>query len=195
MAIDYISLVDESFLTKWQDFIIEWQKRKFDDYFENLSEDEEEIIPTVYKLKYNDVVKALDAKSDDEKLFCKAQVASWVAVNMIEYKNNKVPFQIIAVGVPKEMAQEAYRDLLNQSESSRGSGCFIATATFEDYNAPEVIFFRKLRDNYLLPSNLGRIIIKCYYMISPSIAMLISSNKYLRDKSKTILINIIKYLK
>ena len=88
MAIDYISLVDESFLTKWQDFIIEWQKRKFDDYFENLSEDEEEIIPTVYKLKYNDVVKALDAKSDDEKLFCKAQVASWVAVNMIEYKNN-----------------------------------------------------------------------------------------------------------
>jgi cold shock CspA family protein len=50
-------------------------------------------------------------------------------------------------------------------------GCFIATAVYGDYYAPEVIALRRFRDETLEMNVLGRIFIIFYYKFSPSIAV------------------------
>ena len=60
------------------------------------------------------------------------------------------------------------------------SGCFIATATYGDINAYEVIFLTNYRNNVLLQSPLGRAFVKTYYMASPPIASVIKRSKILK---------------
>lgn len=68
------------------------------------------------------------------------------------------------------------------------SGCFIATAVYGSPFANEVIVLKKYRDNYLLSFGLGRIFVKLYYWISPSIAKQISKSNRLKSITKTIFI-------
>lgn len=62
----------------------------------------------------------------------------------------------------------------NKSKLSNSSqnkeGCYIATAVYGDYNAPEVLILRKFRDETLNKSKIGKIFIKMYYRYSPKIA-------------------------
>jgi len=64
----------------------------------------------------------------------------------------------------------------SSSSSSSSGGCYIATAVYGDYDAPEVITLRHFRDDTLASSALGRLFIKLYYKFSPSIA------EWLKDK-------------
>ncbi len=59
--------------------------------------------------------------------------------------------------------------------------CFIATACYGDYEASEVLVLRQYRDNVLLNSNLGRIIVRLYYFISPPIANLIAKSDTVKN--------------
>jgi len=61
---------------------------------------------------------------------------------------------------------------------SKKESCFIATAVYESYEAPEVIILRKFRDDILNLSKLGQYFIKFYYFFSPPLA------KFLSKKSK-----------
>jgi len=54
--------------------------------------------------------------------------------------------------------------------SSSSSGCYIATAVYGDYDHENVRLFRKFRDQVLLESVPGRLFVKIYYAISPSLA-------------------------
>ena len=58
---------------------------------------------------------------------------------------------------------------INTNVSTK-SGCFIATACYGDYDAPEVIILRKYRDEHLLTNWLGSLFVRFYYAVSPSIA-------------------------
>lgn len=49
-------------------------------------------------------------------------------------------------------------------------GCFIATAVYGDYNAPEVIALRRWRDDKLLTAPLGRVAVWGDYRLSPPVA-------------------------
>ena len=66
-------------------------------------------------------------------------------------------------------------------------GCFIATATYGDYNHPKVIEFRKFRDNILSNKLYGRIFIRFYYLLSPQLSKVVKNNKFLKKISKVIL--------
>ena len=57
-----------------------------------------------------------------------------------------------------------------QEAAASKKGCFIATAVYGDYCAPEVMALRGFRDNTLQNSPLGRLFIKCYYAVSPPFA-------------------------
>jgi hypothetical protein len=75
------------------------------------------------------------------------------------------------------------------SSSSGGGGgaCFIATAAFGNYGAPEVILLRKFRDRFLLTNVPGRLFVDVYYRLSPSLAGFISQYDSLRSATRLAL--------
>ena len=56
------------------------------------------------------------------------------------------------------------------SKTKGSSSCYIATACFEDEDAPEVVFFRSFRDQVLLNTVIGTYLIKKYYQLSPKLS-------------------------
>lgn len=52
----------------------------------------------------------------------------------------------------------------------KSGGCFIATATYGDYNHPAVLELRHFRDDALLSHSLGRAFVQTYYKLSPPLA-------------------------
>ncbi len=59
------------------------------------------------------------------------------------------------------------------------SSCFIATAVYGDYYAPEVIALRRFRDETLETSAPGRLFVTLYYRFSPPVAALLSRRRKL----------------
>lgn len=75
------------------------------------------------------------------------------------------------------------------------SGCFIATACYGDYDAPEVLILRKYRDEHLLTNWLGTLFVKFYYAVSPSIAKHIeNSNRAKSFMRNRFLRPIVRYI-
>ncbi|MFA6059366.1 MAG: CFI-box-CTERM domain-containing protein [Taibaiella sp.] len=75
-------------------------------------------------------------------------------------------------------------------------GCFIATACYGDYNAPEVKLLRHYRDEVLQQSTRGRAFIKVYYTFSPPLAnMLARSEKGKKMVRKYFLVPLIRFIK
>jgi hypothetical protein len=64
----------------------------------------------------------------------------------------------------------------SSSGSGGGGGCFIATAAFGSYLAPEVMALREFRDRYLLTNGPGQAFVDWYYHVSPSVAAFISEH-------------------
>ena len=65
--------------------------------------------------------------------------------------------------------------------AAAGSGkCFVATACYGDYDAPEVMVLRHFRDDKLLKTFLGKVFVEFYYSISPFFATLISKSNLLK---------------
>ena len=83
---------------------------------------------------------------------------------------------------------------VNAPKSGGNTGCFIATATYNDFNHPNVIQLRQFRDDILLHQWLGRVFIKAYYAISPTIATIIKNNEGLKKVSLALLNRIVKMI-
>lgn len=66
--------------------------------------------------------------------------------------------------------EPANRNKSDGRYKSGSKGCFIATAVYGDFNAPEVVSLRRWRDQVLSTTILGRAVIEFYYCISPPIA-------------------------
>lgn len=53
---------------------------------------------------------------------------------------------------------------------SKKEGCYIATAVYGSYDAPEVRVLRRFRDEKLKKTVLGRAFVRAYYRLSPPLA-------------------------
>ena len=81
--------------------------------------------------------------------------------------------------------QEAVLDMLNNlnkqlypssssgssssSSSSSGGGCYVATAVYGSYDCPQVWTLRRFRDNTLAATFFGRMFVRIYYAVSPTL--------------------------
>ncbi len=54
--------------------------------------------------------------------------------------------------------------------AAKKEGCYIATAVYGSYDAPEVMTLRRFRDEVLAASRFGRWFIRTYYRLSPPVA-------------------------
>jgi hypothetical protein len=68
------------------------------------------------------------------------------------------------------------------------SGCYIATACYGNYDHPDVLAFRRYRDERLLPSPLGRAAVALYYAVSPALVRRFGGNKQLTRALRTRLL-------
>ena len=57
-----------------------------------------------------------------------------------------------------------------------GEGCFIATAAWGYYSAPQVQLLRDFRDQYLLTNKAGRLFVQWYYTHGPDAAMVLNAH-------------------
>lgn len=70
---------------------------------------------------------------------------------------------------------KCYEEYRKRIKKDKGSWCFIATAVYGSFSAPEVILLRDFRDQVLTRHVLGGWFITIYYKVSPSLAWFIGS--------------------
>jgi hypothetical protein len=74
-------------------------------------------------------------------------------------------------------------------------GCYIATMVYGGDDHPQVMFLRNYRDNTLLKSVFGRLFVKFYYLIAPSLVSLLKKQRKINYLIKIILEKLIEKLK
>ena len=78
---------------------------------------------------------------------------------------------------------------------SDGGNCFIATAAYGSYLAPDVKVLRSFRDEFLLTNRLGINFVDMYYQTSPPIAEFIRNHELLRSMTRVMLFPIVLFIK
>ncbi len=72
------------------------------------------------------------------------------------------------------------------SHNSSG-GCYVATCVYGSYDCPEVWTLRRYRDNYLAKSFFGKLFIKVYYAVSPTIVKMFGNYNGFRQFWRCVL--------
>ncbi len=124
---------------------------------------------------------------EDGKTYYIATTAYDSAGTESDYSN-----EITNDGTPVPAASSA------SPESGSGGGCFIATAAYGSYLAPQVRILRDFRDHFLMTNSPGRSFVKFYYAVSPPIADFIGRHEVLRSMTRwslTPVVYLIQYAK
>ncbi len=74
-----------------------------------------------------------------------------------------------------------------EQSNSGQSGCYIATAVYGSYDCPEVWTLRRFRDNTLAANVFGKMFIKSYYAVSPTLVKFWGNQKWFNIFWKGIL--------
>ena len=82
-----------------------------------------------------------------------------------------------------------------QKSEKKKEGCYIATAVYGSYDAPEVLVLRQFRDQTLQKYALGRLFISTYYFISPKLIDIIKNNSSINSSARVLLDRIVNKLK
>jgi hypothetical protein len=91
------------------------------------------------------------------------------------------------VTVTNPGGQSGEFDFLAVVAGGGSEGCFVATAAHGDYDAPEVLHLRALRDQYLLPTAAGRSFVRWYYREGPQAAAWIAERPWARAGARVAL--------
>lgn len=85
------------------------------------------------------------------------------------------------------------KDYVEQLAQSNGiekkSGCFVATACYGNYDAPEVLVLRHYRDQHLLNHFAGKVFVKFYYAVSPYFAKQLEKSGSAKKAVRAVLLS------
>ena len=112
-------------------------------------------------------------------------------MNDLALKRYKDELRRIKEGLPQE--QQNIIDGNSMTNESK-NGCYIATAVYGSYDAPEVLILRHYRDYSLKKTEAGRMFIKIYYALSPTIANKLKKANLFNRWIKIILNKWVKHL-
>ncbi len=73
---------------------------------------------------------------------------------------------------------------LNNGGPKRTGGCYVATSVYGSYDCPQVWTLRRYRDERLSKSWYGRLFIKLYYKISPTLVAKYGNTSFFQKKIK-----------
>lgn len=73
-------------------------------------------------------------------------------------------------------------------------GCYIATCVYGSYDCPEVWALRRFRDYTLDNTYIGRLLINCYYTLSPYLVKRFGKYTWFKKSWRKILDPIVFYL-
>lgn len=77
----------------------------------------------------------------------------------------------------------------------KSGGCYVATAVYGSYEAPEVRVLRRWRDDTLSGSAMGRGFIRAYYATSPHLVRAFGRQKWFTTPSRAVLDRLVRRLK
>ena len=81
-----------------------------------------------------------------------------------------------------------------QQSIKKKNGCYVATCVYGSYDCPEDWVLRRYRDNTLDNNFLGRVFIKVYYNLSPTLVKLFGKQNWFVCACKSMLDKIINKL-
>ena len=102
------------------------------------------------------------------------------------------PLNLTKNKAKREILQKAGGTENPNAQIIKSKLCYIATAVYNSYDAPEVLCLRQYRDEVLLKSALGRSFVNIYYFFSPPIAEKLKNAKHINVFVRKILDAIIK---
>lgn len=70
---------------------------------------------------------------------------------------------------------------IEKNNKKQSSGCYIATCVYGSYDCPEVWTLRRFRDYTLDSTWYGKLFIKCYYTVSPSLVKWFGNRKWFKN--------------
>lgn len=96
----------------------------------------------------------------------------------------KVAKQLKEYAIKTDSNFKLPESLIPQEEGGKGielaKGCYIATCVYGSYDCPQVWTLRRFRDCTLAETWYGRLFIKCYYAISPTMVKLFGKTRWFR---------------
>lgn len=169
------SLTDTEYFKRKQKFeVLVKSISVINEYYDETTEDKKLVLQSIcravermYSTEF--VYKSASGNDFFEFAASATQVGSsaWTK-QLIEAVKNAVIIELKQIQAVHR--KEAYlQDLINRLSNLKKSGCYIATAVYGSYDCPEVWTLRRYRDNVLGASWYGRLFIKTYYAISPTV--------------------------
>lgn len=155
------------------------------------------------KLECADLMTEFSSTSDvnDVMIYlcktCEGKLASCLSNYTVGNENYSLPFEtrseikdlVERVQITGKKFMSSYQvrnDILTCESQSSNNGCYIATCVYGSYDCPQVWTLRRFRDYTLDETWHGRLFVKCYYAISPSLVKWFGKTKWFRKfwKSK-----------
>lgn len=90
--------------------------------------------------------------------------------------------------IPRKIGTKGFTEVLSPDQIQKTKACFIATAACGHEDSWELLVLREYRNNILLPSRWGSVLVAFYYSVSRPLADLLVSHPFLRKTARLLLV-------
>ena len=183
-----LSLTDAEYFKRQQKFnVLNKSISVINDYYEVTDEDKENVIKkigeAIIKMSTTDYVF-----NPNETNMKNPGSVVW---QIREFNNVKSAFLVELKQIAEKHNDSYIQELINEftpkETNTASGGCYVATAVYGSYDCPEVWTLRRFRDYTLAKSVLGRLFIRTYYAVSPTLVKWFGKTEWFKNLWKPAL--------